>query len=225
MVSEPAFVLHSAARSHTGKVRRHNEDSFLDRSDIGLWVVADGAGGHSAGDYASQCITAGLNGLPPPVSGAGFMAEVKARLLDVNRQLRSEAAARGRNVLIASTVVALLIFGRHFAYVWAGDSRLYLLRNAQFHALTRDHSHVRDLVDRGLLSEEAAVNHPHANIVTRAVGADDDLDLEIKQDRLLPGDTFLLCSDGLTKLLTDAELHNILARFWPACRSTKLPRP
>ena len=206
------FHLVSGAATHVGCVRKLNEDSYLDRADLGLWAVADGMGGHDAGDHASQLTVAALGQVPPPESAPTFLSGVKSALQAANGELRREAAARGPGRIIASTVVTLLAYGHHYACVWAGDSRLYRLRDETLQQVSRDHSHVQEMVDTQLLSPEEARNHPYSNVVTRAVGATDALDLETCHDRLRSGDLFLLCSDGLTKEVEDDEIRAILMR-------------
>jgi serine/threonine protein phosphatase PrpC len=210
--SMPQFHFVSGAATHVGCVRKLNEDSYLDRTDLGLWAVADGMGGHDAGDHASQLAVAALNQVAPPISAPAFLSNVKLSLQAANAELRHEAAARGPGRIIASTVVALLTYGQHYACVWAGDSRLYRLRDETLLQVSRDHSHVQEMVEVHLLSPEEARNHPYSNVVTRAVGATDDLELETCHDRLRPGDLFLLCSDGLTKEVEEGEIRAILMR-------------
>src|SRR4051794_38296568 len=128
----PAFI--SAAGTHVGRVRRLNEDSHLDRPDSGLWAVADGMGGHQAGDFASQTIIAALDAIPPPQTARQLMVDVWQALDRANNDLlahaeRYGAERPGGRAIVASTVVCLLVFEGHFAGVWAGDSRLYLLRD------------------------------------------------------------------------------------------------
>jgi len=202
------LIVHSAAASHVGRVRALNEDSVLNSTRAALWAVADGMGGHQRGVYASAAIVHALGAVAPPESAPAFLAEVRMRLDAVNRELRAEAAGDGGPV--ASTVICLLLFGWSFACVWAGDSRLYLARDGRLHQVSRDHSAVQEMVDAGVLSPAEAAGHPRGNEVTRAVGAYDTLDLELKQGRVQPGDLFLLCSDGLTRHLSDPE---ILARL------------
>lgn len=194
----------SAALTHAGKVRPTNEDSLLDRAEAGLWAVADGMGGHRRGADASAAIVRALEAVSAQEGAPALLAEVKARLDAVNRELREQAALDGGP--IASTVVCLLIHGWSFACVWAGDSRLYLLRDGRLHRISHDHSVVQDLLDSGALTPEQAATHPCGNEVTRAVGAYDGLDLDVRQGRVQPGDLFLLCSDGLTKLVRDEEI-------------------
>jgi serine/threonine protein phosphatase PrpC len=200
----------SAARTHEGAVRRRNEDAVLERVEIGLWAVADGAGGHQRGDYASSRIIAALRHVNPALSGPSLVEEVKGSLAEVNHEVRAKAATIGSNALIGSTVAVLLIWDDQSCCLWAGDSRLYRMRAGRLHQLSRDQSHVQDLVDRGEIMPEAAAAHPMSNIVTNLIGAFDRLVLEERRDRLQPGDILLLCSDGLSSALRDAEMAHIL---------------
>lgn len=201
----------SWAVSHPGAVRTHNEDNYVDRPDIGLWAVADGAGGHDAGEVASQMIAETLSSMPAGLSAAELLAQVRLRVTATHQWLRDEAARRGPRSVIASTLVVLLARDGHFACLWAGDSRIYLLRDGQLAQVTRDHSLVQELVDAGTITADEAEGHPRANVITRAVGADcDPLELEKISGRLMVGDRFLLCSDGLNKTINDAELVGLL---------------
>ena len=200
----------SAARTHVGAVRRRNEDAVLERPEIGLWAVADGAGGHQRGDFASACITAALDEVNPGLRGVVLAENVKARLAEVNHKLRKMATTIGPDVLIGTTVAVLLIQENESCCLWAGDSRFYRMRAGRLQQLSRDQSHVQNLVDRGEIEPEAAATHPLRNIVTNLVGASDDLILEERHDRLEPGDVLLLCSDGLSGAITDAEMAAIL---------------
>ena len=200
----------SAARTHVGTVRQRNEDAVLERAEIGLWAVADGAGGHERGDYASSRIVMALREVDTVLSGLALVEEVKGRLAGVNREVRARAATIGPNALIGSTVAVLLIGDNQSCCLWAGDSRLYRMRAGRLRQLTRDQSHVQDLVDRGEILSEAAATHPMANIVTNLIGAFDRLVLEERHDQLEPGDILLLCSDGLSNTVRDAEMADIL---------------
>jgi protein phosphatase/serine/threonine-protein phosphatase Stp1 len=201
----------SWALTNVGAVRKHNEDNMLSRPDLGLWVVADGAGGHDSGEVASGMIVGELDRLPPHLSGAEVLAEVRLTLNRVHQALREEAAARGPDAMIASTFVSLIIRDNHFACLWAGDSRAYLLRHGHLSQISRDHSLVQELVDSGNLAPEDAENHPHANVITRAVGADSEtLELDKVIGTAEHGDRFLLCSDGLCKTLSETEIASLL---------------
>ncbi len=206
-----AARIHSVACSDVGLVRKQNEDSYLDRPDLGLWVVADGMGGMSAGDVASRAIVASLNEIVDVPDAASLMQEVRTRLAQVNAALRTLAAQRAA-AGIGSTVAGLMLRGGHFACFWAGDSRVYRFRNGDLDRLTRDHSLVQDMVDSGLLKSADAEAHPNASVIQRAVGVADELDLDGVHARTEPGDLFLLCSDGLTRMVTDEELEDQLGR-------------
>ncbi len=142
--------------------------------------------------------------------GLSLVEEVKRRLAEVNREVRAKAATIGPNALIGSTVAVLLISDDQSCCLWAGDSRLYRMRAGRLRQLSRDQSHVQDLVDRGEILPEAAAAHPMANVVTNLIGAFDKLVLEERRDRLEPGDILLLCSDGLSGALSDTEIADIL---------------
>jgi serine/threonine protein phosphatase PrpC len=201
----------SWALTDVGAVRKHNEDNMLARPVLGLWAVADGAGGHDSGEVASGMIVEALSRLPDTLSAGELLSGIRVTVADVHAALREEAARRGGNTMIASTFVGLMIRDRHFACLWAGDSRAYLLRHGQLQQITRDHSLVQELVDAGSLRPEDAERHPHANVITRAVGADDEkLELDKVIGQIQPGDRFLLCSDGLSKTLNEQEIQGLL---------------
>ena len=198
--------------THNGTKRNHNEDTWVDRPDLGVWAVADGAGGHQAGEVASGKIAEALDSLPPELSASDLIDAVRTRISETHRWLREEAERRDLHGIIASTVVALLIRDEHFACLWAGDSRAYLLRDGEMQQITKDHSLVQELVDNGTITAAEAEHHPHANVITRAVGADiEELVLDKVSGRLLPGDRFLLCSDGLCKTVPFERLVELLS--------------
>jgi len=209
-MSVTATDLASSAATHVGTVRKRNEDSVVHRPDIGLWAVADGAGGHGAGDVASQAVAAALDAIPDGLSAAQLLAEVRLRIDAVHADLQARAAAEGPGRVMATTVVALLARHGHFACLWAGDSRAYLLRGGALQRVTKDHSLVQEMVDAGTLAEADAESHPQANVILRAVGADGPLSLDKVSGRLVPGDRLMLCSDGLFKALPEDELAALM---------------
>jgi serine/threonine protein phosphatase Stp1 len=213
----------SWATTHVGTVRSRNEDAMVCRPDLGLWAVADGAGGHARGEVASRMIVEALESIPPGLSPSGMLSEIRNRMSATHAALREEAANGASHDMCASTVVILVARDAYFACLWAGDSRAYLLRDGEFQQITRDHSLVQELVDAGAITAEQAEGHPRANIITRAVGADaDELELDKVTSRLEVGDRFLLCSDGLCKTLPDAEMGQILANPGLAAPSEQL---
>ncbi|VXB37784.1 Protein phosphatase [Pseudomonas sp. 8BK] len=197
-MQEVANLWRSAARTDNGKVRARNEDAFLALPEQGLWVVADGMGGHQNGALASRLI---VEQLAEPSAGdlPQRLDELRKRLHSLNRRLGQEltVTAAHPDPVIGSTVVALLIEGDRAACVWAGDSRCYLWRGSRLYQLSRDHSLLQQLIDEQQLSPSEAARHPAAHALTRAIGASDELKLEILELDVLPGDAFLLCSDGL----------------------------
>jgi len=211
--------------THVGLVRRRNEDAFLDRPahgpGLGLWAVADGMGGHEQGDYASARIVAALGELKAAGEFGDVVQSAAARLREVDGELRLRASRLGPGAVIASTVVVLLADPREFAVLWAGDSRVYRWRNNTLQQLTVDHSRVQELVDAGLLSVEAAAHHPQSHIVTRAIGAG-RLEFGILREKLFAGDRFLLCSDGLTNMVSDAEIAREIAAASPRIAAERL---
>jgi serine/threonine protein phosphatase Stp1 len=196
----------SAALTDVGKVRKINEDACAAWPDNGIWVVADGMGGHDAGDLASSSIVEALGRIDHQSSLSDMVDRVDDALIEVNRALLAEAATRGEDTTIGSTVVVVLACGRHCACLWAGDSRIYRLRDGRLRQISQDHSQVMDMVEQGLILREDAESHPAANVVTRAVGAAQELFMDVEVEELNPGDRYLLCSDGLTKEVQEPEI-------------------
>jgi protein phosphatase len=200
----------SAQHTHRGKHRRHNEDAVLSRTTAGLWAVADGMGGHQAGEVASQAITAALAGLALNGSLADRVDRVEDALLGVNDQLRIHALEQGVGATVGSTVVALVSLADAGVVLWAGDSRLYRLRDGQLEQITRDHNPVSDLLDAGTVTEAEALA-AETNIITRAVGGQQRLFLDLALFDVAPDDTYLLCSDGLYRDVSLDELAMLLS--------------
>lgn len=204
-------TLRYSATTHVGRVRRINEDSILAMPEARVWAVADGMGGHAAGDLASRIVTDALSMVPPGLPPSALIQAVREALHRAHAQIRAEAAARD-GATMGATVVTLLLADGHFAAFWAGDSRLYRFRDGEVEMLTRDHSAVAELVEAGALSWDEAERHPMSNMVTRAVGVGSALELDKVRGELRRGDRFLLCSDGLTKYADFATLRRIVPR-------------
>ncbi len=211
MSTMTSFTWTFDGRTDVGMVRKVNEDSLLERPDIGLWAVADGMGGHTAGDVASGAVVDCLRELPEPKRLSEFTDEVEDRLIEVNSRLRKIAAEK-KNQTVGCTVAVLLFYRRVALCLWAGDSRIYRLRNNTLERMTQDHALVEDLVEQGMLSREEAERHPQGNLITRAVGATDDLYLDTDIYELCGGDVFMLCSDGLTKEVSEEDMAKVLGR-------------
>ncbi|MBV9842513.1 MAG: serine/threonine-protein phosphatase [Sphingomonadaceae bacterium] len=191
-------TIRSCARTHAGRVRAINEDRLLDRPERGLWAVADGMGGHSAGDVAASIVIRAL----ADVAG-GEQAISCDAVLDALRDANAAIHARSSDAVSGSTVAALHIERSRFTLFWAGDSRVYRLGEHGLERLSRDHSVVQALVDSGAIAPEQARHHPQANVITRALGTGDAVDIEVAAGTVSPGDVFLLCSDGLSGFVPD----------------------
>jgi len=202
--------IRAASKTDVGLKRSRNEDSVLMRPEAGLWAVADGMGGHGGGDVASRMAVEALQSIPFGPTAAARLAAVETAVLAANGEMRAYAQSIGRPIM-GTTLVALLVFGEHFACLWCGDSRAYLLRGGLLRQLTRDHSETQDLVDRGVLDPDEAKTWPRRSVLTRALGATDAPLLDLVSDRLEPGDAFLLCSDGLTNHCEDSDIAAALA--------------
>ena len=201
----------SAADSNVGSVRAVNEDAYLVVPEWGLWAVADGMGGHDAGDVASRMVVEQLRRAVPLSDDRSYVDTVKCCLESANARLRAESARHHEHRVIGSTVVVLLAHHDHITCLWVGDSRLYRLREGKLLQLTRDHSHVQNLIEHGLLQPADAKLHPMANVITRAVGSEHALPLDTVTSALQSNDTYLLCSDGLTKMMEDIEIATLLS--------------
>jgi serine/threonine protein phosphatase PrpC len=200
------------SRTHVGLKRKVNEDSIHVRTERGLWAVADGMGGHEAGDVASTMVTDALRALPIVYGLDDTVEAAVDALRRVNGELiRLARSEDDRSRTIGTTVVGLAIADGNFRCFWVGDSRAYRIRHGQIRRLSRDHSLVQDLVDAGMLNSADAEKHESANVITRAVGVSEELEVDSSTGEAAPGDIFLLASDGITRVVEDSELLEELA--------------
>lgn len=207
--------LESASRTDVGLKRKINQDSVLDEPRRNLWAVADGMGGHQAGEIASAMVVNALKALPNGDTLDDTISAARETLSGVNQDLIVLAQSQPDGRSIGTTVVGLVIADGAYRCFWAGDSRAYLLRNGELLRLSRDHSLVQDMVDVGMLTPHEAERHHNSNIITRAVGVAKDLKLDVVGGDALPGDQFLLASDGLTRVVDDEELMAEMMRGPP----------
>jgi protein phosphatase len=198
-----------ASETHPGNRRKNNEDSVLVCPDLSLWAVADGMGGHAAGDVASQAITEALAAAKPRSTLAEMVDQIDDLLCDVNHRLRDHGQSAHRGRTVGSTVVTLLANDDVGVALWAGDSRLYRLRHGVLTQITRDHNPIGDLLDDGLITEQTALAR-ETNVVTRAVGGHGQLFLDVAVFDICLGDTFLLCTDGLYRELDHQQIRDLL---------------
>ncbi|MBR1232059.1 PP2C family serine/threonine-protein phosphatase [Bradyrhizobium sp. AUGA SZCCT0182] len=199
-----SYIFDAGAMTHPGNVRPRNEDALLARADVGLWAVADGMGGHDAGDLASQLVIQALDGISDATTALQLLEETETRVLEANRKIIDVSRQRSGG-LMGSTVAILLISEDHYACLWAGDSRLYLVRHGVVRQVSRDHTEVEEMVASGAITSEEARNWPQ-NVITRAIGVHEKPELEIVTGAFEESDVFVLCSDGLTKHVSDEEI-------------------
>jgi protein phosphatase len=220
---EPARRWRGAGLSDVGRVRKTNQDAFAVCDRLGLWIVADGMGGHAGGEVASRLAvdtlvswydrrfsTEPADTLTPLTHEQASRSAVAA----ANEAIRSEAERRPLLRGMGTTVVFIRISGSprpHMLVAHVGDSRVYLLRDGRLQPLTKDHSWVEEQIALGALTPDAAQRHPMRHMLTRALGSDSDTSPDVSFHRLRPSDRFLLCSDGLTKMLSDADICRTLA--------------
>lgn len=205
-----SFSVRSVGKSDPGLVRAHNEDSMLLNDAMGLWLVFDGMGGHEHGALASQTAASAFDPFDVPPDFAAAVRAVADRVHQVNGVLADAAASQGIRRM-GTTAVGLVVRSRGFATVWVGDSRAYIFRRGGLFQLTVDHTHVQELLDQGVLTPEDAADHPMSHVLTRALGVEPEIEVDIVQDEIEPGDRFLLCSDGLTGPLSDDEIRELVA--------------
>ncbi len=210
MSATTAYRWTSASRSSVGNVREVNEDACLDMPAQGLWVVADGMGGHSAGDVASQMLVGKLEGVATHDRFGDFVEDVEDRVLEVNSRLHSLSIRDEQPRVIGTTLAALLANGSYAVAMWVGDSRVYRLRDGEFEQITTDHSEVNEMVAQGKITAEEAEDHPSANIVTRAVGGLETVYVDLDLLELKDEDRFLICSDGLFKDVSTDEMKDMV---------------
>ena len=213
-----------AARTDPGRRRENNEDSFCAREDLGLFLVADGMGGHVAGEIASRLVveeverfvaTTAPASTDPERAPAGTAPadggdRLTAALVEANRALALRIARDAALHGMATTAVALLADAAAATLAHVGDSRGYRYRAKRLARLTSDHSWVEEQMRAGLLTEEAARRHPWRHVVTRAIAGATDIDVEVSDISLEPGDRVLLCSDGLSSVVSDAGIAAVL---------------
>jgi protein phosphatase len=204
----------SAGRTDVGVIRSGNEDSFRMIPDRGIFVVADGMGGHAAGEVASEMAvrivadeTHSLRGLTDQQVADRMRSAIRAANGAIFQRTLTEHDKRG----MGTTVTALTLYGTRFLIGQVGDSRAYLLRDGRLNQLTKDHSYVQEQVDAGYLTPEQARTHPYSNVITRCVGANSDVQPDVYSGAVKARDVFLLASDGLTGMLEDYQLAELLS--------------
>lgn len=215
------FRFETGAATHEGRIRTLNEDRYLARPDAGVWLVADGMGGHFGGDFAAESIVDQV----ATIGRAASAPDLRARLVDRITRAHHAIQAHSRQndgATIGATVAALLAYDAHFAVVWSGDSRVYLIRDGRLEQLSRDHTEVQELLDSGAISPAEAEHWPRRNVITRAIGVHAEPALDQVAGELRDRDLFLICSDGLTGHVEDAELPKLIAGHGPQAACDRL---
>jgi protein phosphatase len=207
------MLISCAGDTHVGVVRSGNEDSFLLDCTRGMFIVADGMGGHAAGEVASEMAVEiiarelnGIRGLGDPGKHDRMRGAIRSANQAIFERTMAEADKRG----MGTTTTVMVLFARRYLIGQVGDSRAYLLRRGALSQLTKDHSYVQEQVDAGLLTPDQARTHPYSNVITRCVGANEDVVPDVYFGLLEQGDVILLASDGLTGMLEDDQLAKIL---------------
>jgi protein phosphatase len=215
------FTLYMAGQTDTGRAREHNEDAISWDLERGLALLADGMGGHNAGDVASRMTLDSLNdtllaALDKPLrlrpnKGVSRHATLLRRAINyANTAVFEFAAANPECKGMGTTLVAALLYDDKVVVAHVGDSRLYRLRSGELMQITADHSLVRELLDKGAITAEEAEDNPYSHVITQAVGIRARLTPEVQEMNAEPGDVYLLCSDGLTDLVDDALIGETL---------------
>jgi len=202
-----------AGRTDVGIIRSGNEDNYLMVPDRGIFVVADGMGGHAAGEVASEMAVrsiardlGSLRGLSDDQVAERMRVSIRTANSTIFQRTLTEHDKRG----MGTTVTALVLYDTRFLIGQVGDSRCYLLRDGKLTQITKDHSYVQEQVDAGYLTPEQARAHPYSNVITRCVGANSDVMPDVYVGAVRPKDVFLLASDGLTGMLEDHQLAEVL---------------
>jgi protein phosphatase len=209
------MILRTAAHTDVGLRRRGNEDRFAVDPELGLCLVADGMGGHSAGQVASTLAVATVLGTLRERKGsdASTSEKLRAALEDANRAIYQAARQNPQYGGMGTTIVALLVEGERAAVAHVGDSRAYRVRAGRIRQLTDDHSMVGELLRRNEITADEAREHPQRHVLTRALGVRGHVQPDLAELTLAPGDRFVLCSDGLTNHLDDPEIAKLASEF------------
>jgi serine/threonine protein phosphatase PrpC len=218
--------INSVALTDTGKVREHNEDMIGAESDIGLFVLADGMGGYNAGEVASgiavktitnlvrEAIVREDLGSADPASGLTRPSIIlRDAIHRANKIIYHTSKTQPQCEGMGTTVVACLFYDNKISIAHVGDSRLYRLRDNRFEQITLDHSLLQELVDRGFYSQEEAQRATNKNYVTRALGVEQNVEVEIAEDAVQKSDYYVLCSDGLSDMIEDEDIHLTISTF------------
>jgi serine/threonine protein phosphatase PrpC len=203
--------IETSSFTHTGCVRKRNEDALLALPKSGVWAVADGMGGHDDGDFASRCVISHLYQLAIKIKGEELVTKLPSAIQSANEEILQESLKDGGDRIIGTTLVALILEQDRYHCFWSGDSRCYLYRDESLSMLTSDHTRAQAMLDEGTYSTYEINKHPAAHALTHAIGVDDDALFDYTDGYIYEGDRFLLCSDGLTKVFNHQQLSQRVA--------------
>ena len=216
----------SVQLTDVGRVREHNEDAIGTNPDLGLLVLADGMGGYNAGEVASgiavrttlefvssACEHADRAALDPGTRMMRQSIILRDAIARANKIIHQTAKSQRQCEGMGTTIVALLFHDNRVSIAHVGDSRIYRLRRGRFEQITMDHSLLQELVDRGYYSQQEAARSTNRNYVTRALGVESSVEVELQEDHALPGDVYLMCSDGLPDMVEDEDIHLTISTF------------
>lgn len=209
--------------SDVGLAREHNEDSISWDIDLGLIMLADGMGGHNAGEVASDMAVSAIHDalldvLTPDMLAANVIKcedAVRESVVYANEEIHEQAHARIECAGMGTTLVLALFHDNNITYAHVGDSRIYRIRNGEIKQITQDHSLVQEMVDNGYLSEEEAMLSTSRNLITRALGIAPEVEVDVTSDELDDEDIYILCSDGLSDMVNDADIRRIVTEYRP----------
>lgn len=200
----------SHALTDVGNKRLHNEDACYASDEKGVWFVADGMGGHNAGDFASQSLVRDIEAFFTPDEDLDESVKMLEKIIkQTNDDLIKKASGIADGTVIGATIALLTTIDNQGVLLWAGDSRVYRIRSGKIEQLSYDHSLTNEMIEHGTITPEEAATHPDANKITRAVGYDKNLELDYRKLAIKPGDRYVLCSDGLTKDLSDEDILSL----------------
>ena len=224
--ASPVFKVHSAGITDVGRKRNHNEDSYLIDDELQLYVVADGMGGHAGGGTASRIAVETIDRelrsaregsenpfrLDVPLQDSPLPEAIRNAVESACLAIFSAAQDDPRLAGMGTTVIALLVKGHQAFFAHVGDSRAYLIRGDLIQQISEDHSLVNEQIKAGMITPEEAKHSRYKNIITRSVGFEEEVQVDVMGLTLEPGDTFVLCSDGLANMVDDEELRQVVDR-------------
>lgn len=219
--TQSAFTVFASGLTDTGRARSHNEDAIAWDAEHGLAMLADGMGGHNAGDVASRLCLQTLSEmlipalekplrLQPNKNMSKHATLVRRTVNKANKAIFDDAETNSKRKGMGTTLVMVLFYDKKVVVAHVGDSRVYRLRGSKLEQITADHSLVRELLEQGVISEEEVENNPYSHVITKAVGVRPRVVAEVQEFDVKPGDAFMLCSDGLTDMVDDETISETL---------------